>query len=122
GQGFLNVTGFDPYVSKDWAIGRRMIVRKCGVDALPSGWDLIMLNHSFEHMAEQQSVLQGLRARLNKRGVIIIRTPIADSWAYRVFGADWVQLDAPRHLLIHTQRSMHILAARAGLAVWRVFF
>ena len=51
----------------------------------------------------------------------MVRTPIADSWAWRFYGVDWVQLDAPRHLFIHTRRSMHMLAARAGLAVSRVF-
>src|SRR5690606_13809129 len=49
-----------------------------------------------------------------------IRVPVADSWAWRHYGTDWVQLDAPRHLFLHTRRSLDLLAADAGLVVERV--
>jgi hypothetical protein len=73
-------------------------------------------------MARPALVLEQLRKRLTARGVVIIRVPVADSWAWRTYGTDWVGLDAPRHLFIHTQRSIDILAARARFAVSRVFF
>ena len=121
-QGFSNLTGFDPYIKEDRNIGGRIAIRKLGVDDIAEGWDLIMLNHSFEHMAQPAVVLEGLRGCLNKNGSIVIRVPVADSWASRTYATDWVQLDAPRHLFIYTQRSMTILAERAGLMVSRVFF
>jgi SAM-dependent methyltransferase len=121
-QGFSHLSGFDPYVHETRDIDGQIAVRKLGVDDMPGGWDLIMLNHSFEHMPEPALVLQHLRNRLNPQGSIIIRVPVADSWAWRTYGADWVQLDAPRHLFIHTQRSMRIVALSAGLTITRVFF
>ncbi len=122
GQGFTNLTGFDPYIEHDLDIGGRITIRKLGLEGMPGGWDLIMLNHSFEHMAAPALVLGGLRERLGDGGRIVIRMPVATSWAWRTYGADWVQLDAPRHLFIHTRRSMDILAERAGMTVSRVFF
>ena len=122
GQGFSNLTGFDPYIDQDLDIGGGIAIRKLGLDEMPGGWDLIMLNHSFEHMAGPAQVLEDLCRRLNRSGSIVIRTPVADSWAWRTYGADWAQLDAPRHLFIHTRRSMGILAQQAGLIVSRVFF
>jgi SAM-dependent methyltransferase len=122
GQGFSNLTGFDPYIDRDLCIGGRVAIRKLGLEDMPGGWDLIMLNHSFEHMAAPALVLEGLRERLNEHGSVLIRMPVATSWAWRTYGADWVQLDPPRHLFIHTQRSMSILAERAGMIVARVFF
>ena len=57
---------------------------------------------------------------LKPEGVALVRIPVADSWAWRHYGADWVQLDPPRHLFLHTRRSMDLLAAAAGLKVERV--
>jgi hypothetical protein len=51
----------------------------------------------------------------------VIRVPVADSWAWRAYGTDWVQLDAPRHLFLHTRQSIELLSKRAGLKVVRVF-
>lgn len=121
GQGFSNLAGFDPYIDHDLDVDGRIAIRKVGLDDVPGGWDLIMLNHSFEHMASPTLVLEGLRERLGEGGSIVIRMPVA-SWAWRTYGTDWVQLDAPRHLFIHTPRSMSVLAERAGLTVSRVFF
>jgi hypothetical protein len=121
-QGFSNLSGFDPYIDGDRSIRSEISIRKGSVDQLHGRWDLIMLNHSFEHMANPAWVLRRLRECLNHGGHIIIRVPVADSYARRTYGKDWVQLDAPRHLFIHTRRSMEILAEMAGLATSRVFF
>jgi SAM-dependent methyltransferase len=121
-QGFSNLAGFDPFLANDLQIAGQITIRARGLDALPDRWDLIMLNHSFEHMPAPADVLRGLRARLNEAGSVLIRMPVADSWAARTYGPDWAQLDAPRHLFIHTRRSMAVLAEQAGMAVTRVFF
>jgi 2-polyprenyl-3-methyl-5-hydroxy-6-metoxy-1,4-benzoquinol methylase len=121
-QGFSNLTGIDPYIERDRDIESGIRVRRLGVDEMPGDWDLIMLNHSFEHMAQPAKVLERLRGLLNGTGWVVIRVPVADSWACRAYGADWVQLDAPRHLFIHTERSMKVLARQTGFVIARVFF
>jgi len=45
---------------------------------------------------------------------VLIRVPVASCRAWRDYGADWVQLDAPRHIFLHTDRSMELLAGRTG--------
>jgi hypothetical protein len=42
--------------------------------------------------------------------------------AWRRYGGDWVGLDPPRHIFVPTERSMRLLAQRAGLRVERVFY
>ena len=37
--------------------------------------------------------------------------------AWREYGVDWVQLDAPRHLIIHSTSSIEMIAKQAGLRV-----
>jgi SAM-dependent methyltransferase len=122
GQGFSRLTGFDPFIENDLQIDGLITIHRLGVDDMPAGWDLIMLNHSFEHMANPAAVLRALRERLGEGGSVILRVPVATSWAWRNYGTDWVQLDAPRHLFIHTPRSISILAEQAGMVLSRVFF
>jgi hypothetical protein len=43
-------------------------------------------------------------------------------FAWREFGTDWVQLDAPRHLFLHTEKSIRILAQRTGFAVREITY
>lgn len=67
--------------------------------------------------------------RFNKHPVS--STPSGASWsesrsltrnAWRTDGADWVQLDPPRHLVIQTKRSMSLLARQTGLTVDQVVY
>ena len=52
----------------------------------------------------------------------MIRIPIASSYAWRTYGVNWVQLDPPRHLFLHTVKSMSFSAEKAGLEVKDVFY
>jgi hypothetical protein len=50
-----------------------------------------------------------------------VRIP-AVSWAWEHYGRDWAQLDAPRHLVIHTPRSFQLTANAAGFQIERTIF
>ena len=39
------------------------------------------------------------------------------TWFWEQFGTAWWELDPPRHLWVHTQASLELLAGRAGLAL-----
>jgi hypothetical protein len=80
-----------------------------------------MVHHALEHMPDPKATFAALAALTSPRGALLIRTPVADSWAWRRYGVDWVQLDPPRHLFVHTTRSIEQLAAGCGLRVHRSF-
>ena len=80
-----------------------------------------MLNHVLEHLPEPRAVLAALRERLASEGTLVIRVPIVDSWAARNYGPDWVQIDAPRHLVLPTETGIAEAARVSGLRVWRSF-
>jgi hypothetical protein len=65
-------------------------------------------------------VLQAARAVTRSGGWILIRVPVADSWAFRHFAENWAQLDAPRHLLAATVAGMRELARAASLDLTEV--
>ena len=116
--GYKNVSGVDPYVDHDinsggWSIKKAFITDLDNADK----YDVIMLHHSFEHMANPEEVLQKIQKLLSPDGICIIRIPVCDSYAFEYYRENWVQLDAPRHVFLHTNKSIDFLAKKAGLKV-----
>lgn len=119
GDGFSNLYGVDPYVTNEVDLpGLR--VRGCELSAVDGRFDLVMFHHSFEHIPDPARALREAATLLTPSGVVLVRIPVADSWAWRHYGADWAQLDAPRHLHLHTRRSLALVAAAAGLRITEV--
>jgi hypothetical protein len=54
---------------------------------------------------------------LSSQGHILVRIPTVSSIAYEEFKENWFQLDAPRHLYLHSHQSISITADAAGLSV-----
>ena len=118
--GFTDLTGMDPFVPQSITYESGVRVLKQGIEDAQGRWDLVMFHHSFEHVADSLSVLSAARRALAPAGSCMVRVPLVDSLAWERYGVNWCQLDAPRHLYLHTQQSMKVLAQRAGLQVERV--
>jgi 2-polyprenyl-3-methyl-5-hydroxy-6-metoxy-1,4-benzoquinol methylase len=78
-------------------------------------FDVITLNHVFEHVPDPVGTLRELKRILKPGGRIIMAVPNNRSLAYMMFGRFWASLDTPRHLSVHTPKSMRIAAKKAGL-------
>lgn len=120
--GFSNLTGIDPYIRGDEDLGGGLRLLRRTLEDVPDAFRLVMLHHSFEHMPDPERALREVQRLLGPDGVALIRIPVAGSLAWRSYGTDWVQLDAPRHLHLHTARSMQILASRTGLELTNVVY
>ena len=81
-----------------------------------------MLHHSLEHMADPLEVFENLYRILKPNRFVLIRTPLASSYAWKKYGVNGVQLDAPRHLFLHTIESMRILAQKVGFEIDDIIF
>jgi len=118
-DGFRDLHGVDPYLPAEvHEPGLRMVRRQ--VSEMDGAYDLVMLHHSLEHIPDQVQALREAARLARPTGTVLVRIPVADSWAWRHYGVDWVQLDAPRHLYLHTRKSLEIVAAAAGLRLSRV--
>jgi 2-polyprenyl-3-methyl-5-hydroxy-6-metoxy-1,4-benzoquinol methylase len=117
--GFRNLLGVDPYIDRDLDYPNGVRVRRAALDAVDGPFDLITFNHSFEHVPDPNATLAAAAARLAPGGWILVRTPVAAA-SWEEYGADWVELDAPRHLHVHTEASMAVLARAVGLEIRRV--
>lgn len=120
--GFTNLSGIDPFIPEDIDYERGIKIRKAGLFDFEGKFDLVMLNHSFEHMQEPEKVLQKLASLLAEGGTILIRIPIAESRAWEIYREHWAQIDAPRHYFIHSEKGMKLMAERTGLAVKKTFY
>lgn len=121
-DGFCCLEGLDPHVSETLELGDGLIIRKAGIEALTGEYDLIMLHHSFEHMEYPREVLAKLAKHLANSGSILIRVPVTESFAWRKYGANWVSLDAPRHIHLYSPQAIVFLANLFGLEVTRTWY
>lgn len=112
----FNAIGTDIFVKTETPY-----VRRSSLLDIESGWDLIMFHHSLEHMTDHVEVLRSAKEKLAAGGTCLVRIPVAN-WAWQHYRANWVQLDAPRHLIIHTPKSFRQAAEAAGFTVLQTSF
>lgn len=112
-HGYTDLTGLDPFLERDGSGGAVRTLRQT-IESTTGAWDLIMFNHSLEHVVEPQTTVAAAIARLRSpESVLLIRLPIVND-AWREYGVDWVQLDAPRHTFVPTEAGLRRLIAGAG--------
>jgi len=109
--------GIDPFVKAETAYVRRAYLQ----ETTAKDWDLIMFHHSLEHMSHHVDVLRLAREKLAPEGTCLVRIPVAN-WAWRNYKENWVQLDAPRHFIIHTPQSFRLTFEAAGFRASDIMF
>jgi SAM-dependent methyltransferase len=115
--GFRNVMGVDPFIAGDTQTASGVPVRKAQLRDVAGTFDVIMFNHSLEHVPDPVSVLKDAVQRLDPAGAILVRVPTPSSDAWKIYRANWVQLDAPRHIVLPSREGASIMAHQAGLGV-----
>jgi SAM-dependent methyltransferase len=120
GLGFTNLLGIDPHIEADTTSAGGVPILKRALHHLEPGnqestWDGIMFHHSLEHIANQRETLECVANLLAPAGVCIVRMPTVSSYAWKNYRSDWAQLDAPRHAVLHSIRSMKVLASQVHL-------
>jgi SAM-dependent methyltransferase len=118
--GFRNLLGLDPFIPADLKYDGGVRIVRGGLAAVAGDFDFIMLHHSLEHMPDPVAMCRELRPRLRPGGTVLIRIPVGGCFAWKKYGPDWVQLDAPRHFFLHTEKSLQLVATAAGLEIFQV--
>lgn len=114
--GLKDLVGVDPYISED-IIDENIKIFKKTIHELPDNkkFDLIISNHSFEHIPDQLDTLVKVSKILSKNGSCLIRIPIKTDYIWNRYGINWVQIDAPRHFFLHSVKSFKLLVEKSGL-------
>ena len=120
--GYKNLYGADQYIESDIVYPNGVRVYKRELKDVLDTFDLIMFHHSFEHVFDPHSVFSVLPDKIRSGGRILIRIPIVPSFVWEKYKTDWIQLDAPRHIFLHSLDSMGYLAGMYGLDIEQVYY
>jgi SAM-dependent methyltransferase len=116
------VLGVDPYVPADIRYPNGTRILKKRIEDMDGRFDALMLHHSLEHVEDPNAVFREARRLLKPGGKMLVRTPVAGKAAWRSYGKDWFQLDAPRHMVILSEAGMAALAAAHGFRIYRTVY
>ncbi|MGR3762417.1 class I SAM-dependent methyltransferase (plasmid) [Roseobacteraceae bacterium NS-SX3] len=118
--GFKELSGADPFIETDFTTPAGVPVAKRYLSECTEPQDIILFNHALEHVTEPAADLQKAHDLLAPGGLCIIRIPALPNDAFDTYGANWVQLDAPRHIFVPSRDGMAALAARCGFDLEQV--
>lgn len=121
-QGYGNLYGCDPFIEQDIRYSDRIYIRKCEISEMEGEYDKIRFSDSFEHVTNPLETLYAVKRLLSSQGKCEISLPVFPNAAWDVFGTNWYQLDAPRHIFLHSRQSMQYLCERAGLRIEEVIY
>jgi SAM-dependent methyltransferase len=113
--GFTDLTGVDPFIKQDIVYSPNFTIFKVTIHDMDGSFDLIIFNDSLEHIPDQLETLRSVAKLLKNEGTCVISMPTVSSYAWKHYGANWVQLDPPRHLFIHSICSLKLLLEKASL-------
>lgn len=114
--GFQHLLGVDPFLESDVVREDGIPLLKATVNDLNQQFDLVLANHSLEHASDPVAMLREIHRVLKPGRYAIIRMPVV-SYAWRKYGTNWAQLDAPRHLFLFTADTFSNLAIGVGFEV-----
>lgn len=120
-MGFKNLMGVDPFISRSIEKFGIRILNKPLTD-IDGKFDLITFHHSLEHIYDQQIILSCARHLLAPEGVIVIRIPVVSSFTWEKYGVNWAEMDPPRHLYLHSKKSVNILAEQVKLELFETLY
>ncbi len=117
--GYTNLLGIDPFIPGDTQSTGGVSILRRGIDEMDGRFDLVMFNHSLEHVESPRAVLADACRLLAPGGVCVVRIPTVSSAAWEEYGTDWVQFDAPRHVSLPSREGMRIAGEAAGMRLDR---
>jgi 2-polyprenyl-3-methyl-5-hydroxy-6-metoxy-1,4-benzoquinol methylase len=77
-------------------------------------YDAITLMHVIEHLHRPEAALRRVYELLRPGGMAWLATPNIRALGHRMFGAGWVALDPPRHLVLFTGAALEVALRAAG--------
>ncbi|MFA6598894.1 MAG: class I SAM-dependent methyltransferase [Ignavibacteriaceae bacterium] len=121
--GFNNLLGIDPFIEKDIIFNNKYkIIKKDLAQIDENNFDYVMFHHSFEHLKNPVETFELLKKVVRKKGTVLIRIPLIDSYAWEFYKTNWVQLDPPRHYFLHTVKSIKFLADKFGFKIDKIVY
>lgn len=87
------------------------------VENLSGPFDAVALRQVIEHLPDPVAALRRVRDLLDRRGILLLATPLADGWLPRLAGGYWYALDQPRHLQLFGRAQLAAALRQTGFRV-----
>jgi 2-polyprenyl-3-methyl-5-hydroxy-6-metoxy-1,4-benzoquinol methylase len=71
-----------------------------------NSFDAILMHHVIEHVFDPVALLEECRRIIKPDGHVVVITPNAESWGYKIFRENWRGLEPPRHIHIFSPKTM----------------
>jgi len=113
----VNLCGCDPFIEADIHYEPCIDIKKKSIHEMQGTYDVIRLSDSFEHVTDPLETLLSIERLLADDGLCLISMPVFPNAAFEICGVNWFELDAPRHLYIHSVNSMEYLCEKANLQI-----
>jgi SAM-dependent methyltransferase len=120
--GFKNLVGIDQFIEKDIFYNQYLSIYKKDLSLINKVFDLVMFHHVFEHLKDPHYTFKKIKNILKKDGLLLIRIPVIDSYAWEKYKVNWVQLDPPRHYFLHTIKSIKYLSMRYNFKIKKIIY
>lgn len=121
--GYKNLTGVDPNVPQNLSYENGVKVIRGEIwDLPPNNYQFIIMQYSLEHVTDPIRVVRTSRAIVAKNGMVVIRIPIAGTFAWRTYKTDWASMDPPRHLYLFSEKAFCSVAEDCGFRVDDIFY
>ena len=120
--GFKKRVGVDPFIKSTIQYNKNFKILKGDIRAASGKFDFITSNHSIEHAQNPQKIIKFARKIINNNGLFMIRTPLIDSYAFKKYGSNWVDLDPPRHLVLLSKKAMYLLASKFNFNIVKIIY
>ena len=85
----------------------------------PAPFDVIVMRHCLEHMADPKAALAIARSLLKPDGMLLVVVPNVRSLAARAFGRQWEWMVPPNHLYYFSSATLQALLAQARFSTVR---
>ncbi len=109
--------------NEEYAKANDLIIKNCTfmeADYPEHYFDVITLNHVFEHSNQPTETLKKINRLLKPNGKLVIAVPQIQCLAYKIFRQHWVQLDIPRHLFSFQESTIRKYAEKTGFKIEQI--
>lgn len=80
----------------------------------------VQISHVIEHLPDPKMVIERVYSLLMDGGILLVETPNAAGLIAKIFGADYWQIDSPRHFQLFTKKTIWHLINMSGFKIDRV--
>ena len=120
--GWTNIIGIDPFINNDIFINGNKVIYKCTFDEFIKNNNCdniqaVMFNHSLEHIANPMETLKLAHSILPSNGKCLLRIPINNGIAKRLWGYQIDLFDAPIHLWIPSINTINVLLQKCNFII-----